>query len=69
MPDFTAAQKLREVERELSFRHFVYPRQIKRGTLKSTEAQRRIQIMTAIAEDYRRALAAQPDLFNRSHAQ
>lgn len=64
-PDFTPKDKLREVEREIEHRHRVYARLIKAGKMRSADAQRRIQIMSAIAEDYRRAASAEPDLFNR----
>ncbi|RWX72521.1 hypothetical protein [Mesorhizobium sp. M2A.F.Ca.ET.039.01.1.1] len=65
-PEFTVFDKLREVEKEVAYRHRVYRRLISAGKMKTAEATRRIGIMTAIAEDYRRAQAAEPDLFKRS---
>lgn len=56
----TLEDKLKEVERELKFRHFVYKGQIERGTVSREVAQRRIQIMTAIREDYAEKIAEGP---------
>lgn len=56
----TLEDKLKEVERELKFRHFVYKGQVERGKLTRELAQRRIQIMTSIADDYREKLAEGP---------
>lgn len=64
--EFTARDKLREIEREVEYRHRVYGRLVKAGKMKSVEASRRIKLMTAIAEDYRRLASAAPDLFQRS---
>lgn len=64
--EFTAREKLAEIEREIAWRHRVYARAIKAGRMPAKDAQRRIQIMNAIAEDYRRAITAAPDLFQRS---
>lgn len=50
---FTAREKLRELEREIMYRVDVYARIIKRGgNLTRSEADRRIDIMRAIAADY-----------------
>lgn len=57
---FTANEKLNECERELKQRHWVYPRLIRSGKLRPEAAQRQIQIMTEIAEEYRRKANAGP---------
>jgi len=50
---FTAAEKRREAEREVSQRLYIYARMVTEGKLTQVEADRRIAIMEAIAEDYR----------------
>ncbi|WP_099863831.1 hypothetical protein [Pararhizobium haloflavum] len=65
-PEFSAREKLQEIEREIKFRHRVYSRAVHNGKMKLADAQRKLRLMTAIAEDYRRLIAAEPDLFNRS---
>jgi len=50
---FTAEQKFQEAAREVNFRRRVYERLIGEGSMKREEAQRRIDIMSQIAEDYR----------------
>lgn len=62
-PTFTDREKLTEIEREIQFRHGVYRKRIKGGTMTVGAASRKIQLMEAIAADYRERLAAQPDLF------
>ena len=59
----TDAEKLAEVEREIAFRHAVYRKRIKAGTMTVGNASKKIRVMEAIAADYRERLAAQPDLF------
>jgi len=54
MEGYTAHDKLKEVERELFWRHRVYPKMIATNALTQKAAKRQIGIMEAIAEDYRR---------------
>jgi hypothetical protein len=49
----TAKEKLQCVERELAFRHQLYERLVTRGKMSDTEQAREIELMEAIAEDYR----------------
>ena len=67
-PAFTDQDKLAEIEREIGFRHHVYGKRVKAGTMTSAAAQRKIQIMNAIADDYRDRIASQPDLFKSGGA-
>jgi hypothetical protein len=50
---FTPADKLRSVERELKYRRYVYPARVASLKMKKAEADREIAIFEAIAEDYR----------------
>ncbi len=64
MPDLfnadavTPAEKLKSVERELGMRRQVYPRRVAEGKMKQEAADREIAVMEAIADDYRKILAA-----------
>jgi hypothetical protein len=49
----TNKDKLHCVERELAFRLRVYIRLISRGKMTANQAQREIELMAAICEDYR----------------
>ncbi len=51
--EFSDADKLKAIEREIALRRNVYPRNVARGTMTQAEAERQIAIMLAIAEDYR----------------
>ena len=62
-PTFTDREKLAEIEQEIKFRHRVYSKRVREGSMHLSAAQRKIQIMTAIADEYRDRIAAQPDLF------
>jgi hypothetical protein len=53
---FTAADKHREVLRELKMRKRVCPRWVEKGTMTAKDAARQIAIMEAIAADYADAL-------------
>jgi hypothetical protein len=61
MPDLFSSDKItfRDKEacarRELEYRKRVYPRWIAAGKLKQAEADRQIEIMAAIVEDYAKA--------------
>jgi hypothetical protein len=50
---FTAAEKLKAVERELAYRRRVYARQIEAGKMTQALADAQISVMSAIADDYR----------------
>jgi hypothetical protein len=50
----TAQDKLECVERELGYRRRVYPRRVGAGQMTERLALRQIELMEAIAEDYRR---------------
>ena len=58
MAEFTATEKLREVERELAVRKHVYPRSVIRGRLSQKHADHRVGVLEAIAADYRAQIAA-----------
>ena len=58
MNGYTAADKLKEVERELYFRRRVYKGMIERNQMTRKTADKQIAIMEAIAEDYRQQLKA-----------
>lgn len=50
---FSASTKLAAVERELTFRHRVYPRLIAKGDMTRDTAREQILVFEAIADDYR----------------
>jgi len=50
----TATDKLKAVERELSYRKHVYPRRVDAGLMTSTLAAEQIAVMEEIADDYRK---------------
>jgi hypothetical protein len=56
MDDYTAADKLKEVKRELYMRSKVYPDQIAKNALTQKAAKKQIGIMEAIAADYQRLI-------------
>jgi hypothetical protein len=49
----SAADKLQCAERELKYRRRVYGRLIERGKMSQREADRELELMEAIANDYR----------------
>lgn len=49
---FTAEEKLKEIDRELAQRNRVYPFMISKGKISREQAQRQVQIMQAIRQDY-----------------
>ncbi len=59
---WSATEKLAEIEREIGMRKRVYPREVQGGRMTQAEADRRLSIMEAIAQDYRRPPAV-GDLF------
>ena len=50
---WSATDKLACIERELGWRHKVYPRRIEQGKMTANQAAREIAIMQAIAADLR----------------
>lgn len=52
MTTFTAEQKRKAVERELSYRRHVYPRRVSEGRMKQSAADEQIAIFEAIRDDY-----------------
>ena len=64
MSTITEHDKLRCVERELSFRRRVYARRVEQGKMAQTQADHEIAVMEAIKQDYSRsAQVCEPDLF------
>jgi hypothetical protein len=60
----TAADKLQCAERELKYRHRVYGRLVDRGKMTREQADRELELMAAIADDYRQLCAEDaPQLF------
>lgn len=53
MTDYTAAEKLKEIVRELYLRNKVYPSLIAKNQMTHKAAKHHIAVMEAIAEDYR----------------
>jgi len=67
MSEFTVAEKLAELKRELSLRRAVYPSFVKSEQLKQFEADRQIGIIREIVMDYEARLASSGnDLFHIS---
>lgn len=64
MAVFTNREKMREAQREIGQRQWVYPKRIDAGKLKQADADRQIAIMREIAEEYR-AAAEQEDKAGR----
>jgi len=48
-----AVAKLKAVERELAFRHSLYPKWVAAGRIDQEKAAHEIAVMEAIAQDYR----------------
>jgi hypothetical protein len=61
MDDFTAAEKLKEIKRELFFRGRVYPKQIAANAITQKTAKHQIAVMEAIAADYQRIIDREAD--------
>jgi hypothetical protein len=56
MPDLfpiTKSDKLACIEREIKMRETVYPRWVTESRMSQTKADRELEVMRAIAEDYR----------------
>lgn len=56
MTDFTARDKYQAIVRELKYRRHVYPRLIARGQMSQATADRELELMMAIGQDYEREL-------------
>jgi hypothetical protein len=54
--DHPAADKLAEVEREIMMRKRVYPREVAAGKMALDVASRRIDLLRAVARDYRKLM-------------
>jgi hypothetical protein len=53
--NFTAEQKRKAIERELTYRRRVYPRLIDNGKMTQKQADEQVAIFEAIRDDYARA--------------
>ena len=56
----TAADKMHCAERELKYRHRVYDRLVERGKMTNEQAKRELELMEAIALDYRALAMEEP---------
>jgi hypothetical protein len=64
MTAYTAEQKHKAIERELSYRRRVFPRLVSQGKMTASASAEQIALFEAIGADYaRQAAAAKPDLF------
>lgn len=59
MPAFTWRDKMREAQKEVGYRRFVYPKLVASGKMSQADADRRIAIMDEMAADYGRAAQKQ----------
>lgn len=57
MTDFSDADKLKSLRRELAIRSKVYPDRVKRGVMTQQQADHEIEIMESIIVDYEERLA------------
>jgi len=57
---FTLAEKLAEVEREIAWRKRSYPKAVKKKRMAADVAAARIDLLRAIARDYRAAMRGSP---------
>jgi hypothetical protein len=53
LPPISIEDIISEIDRELTKRHRVYPRQIARGTLKDEVARKRIRVLAEVLKHYR----------------
>ncbi|WP_338821663.1 hypothetical protein [Bradyrhizobium septentrionale] len=56
----TAADKMQCAERELKYRRRVYGRLVERGKMTTAQAERELEVMEAIALDYRALAMEEP---------
>jgi hypothetical protein len=52
MTEFTAIEKYQSILREIKYRRQVYPRLVERKKMRQETADREIEIMIAIGQDY-----------------
>ena len=57
---FSLADKLKEVEREIAWRKSSYPKAVKKKRMDAEMAAKRIDLLRAIARDYRAAMRGSP---------
>ena len=69
MPEWSARDKLKEIERELVLRNKLYPRWIQQNALTIKTAQKQIGILKAIADDYRERIHRDQDLLDLERAE
>ena len=56
--EYTPADKLKAVERELSYRRHVFPRRVADGRMKQADADHQLAVFEAIRDDYKAQLVA-----------
>jgi len=59
---YTDAEKLKEIEREITIRRKIYPSWVAQNRLSYAAAEKQLAILQAIAEDYRTSVN-QKDMF------
>jgi len=64
MTEWTARDKLKEIERELKYRKYLYPKWIEKNQLTVKAANKQIGILEVIAADYRELVARDEDLLD-----
>lgn len=60
VPEFSAARKMKAVERELGYRRRVFKRRVENGDLHPSIADEEIRVFEAIRDDYARLAKAEP---------
>jgi len=60
---YTDAEKLKEIEREITIRKKIYPSWVAQNRLSYAAAEKQLAILQAIAEDYRMSVN-QKDMFD-----
>lgn len=58
--DFTNAEKLAAIKRELAYRRYVYAKRVESKRMSRHKADHEIAIMEAIAADYEALVKAEP---------
>jgi hypothetical protein len=67
MSTITVTDKFQCIVRELGYRKMVYPRQVEKGKMSQSQADREIAVMEAIAYDYKMS-SAQREMFSGDDA-
>lgn len=57
--NFSDTDKLRCIERELKYRHHVYPKLVSAGKMTKTLMRRELELLEAIREDYEKKASAE----------